>query len=322
MARDMRWPTLALVLAAYPVAVLAGHGDLPPIATQALSFPSATPTEAQFLAGNAGAPATVGGELKMPVGPGRLPIVVLVHGETGLSPNVRHWADTLVSMGLGVFVLDSFNGRGITETSTDQSRLSHEAMLIDAYRALALLAANPRVDGRRIAVMGFSKGGWAALYASVRRFQRLHGPKGAEFALHLALYPPCATSYREDEQVTARPIRIAHGTADDWHPIEPCRQYVARLKRAGADAAMIELSGARHFFDLSDLPPVMRLPAVQRVACATEERESGVVNRATGRPPTREECVQLGATIGYDARAYDEALRRVKEMLVSNLGGR
>ena len=60
---------------------------------------------------------------------------------------------------------------------------------------------------------------------------------GAEFALHVAFYPPCATTYREDEQVSTHPIRVVHGTADDWHPIDPCRQYIARLKRAGADAS-------------------------------------------------------------------------------------
>jgi dienelactone hydrolase len=312
---------LAALLIACPVAALAGHGDMPAVFTQPLSFASATPTEAQFLAGAAGPPATVGGELRMPVAPGRLPAVVLVHGETGVSPNVRQWADTLTGMGLGVFVLDSFNGRGIAETSTDASRLAHAAMLVDAYRALAALAAHPRVDGRRVAVMGFSKGGWAALYAGVRRFERLHGPKGMAFAAHVAFYPPCTTAYREDEQVSARPIRVVHGTADDWHPIEPCRQYVARLRRAGADAAMIELGGARHLFDLQDLAPAVRLPGVQRVTCLGEERADGVVNRATGRPPTREDCVQTGVTIGHDARAYEEALRRVKETLVAALGG-
>ena len=46
-----------------------------------------------------------------------------------------------------------------------------------------------------------------------------------------------------------------------------------------------------------------------------------VVNRATGRPPTREDCVLLGATIGHDAHAYDDALRHVKETLVTALGG-
>jgi hypothetical protein len=64
------------------------------------------------------------------------------------------------------------------------------------------------------------------------------------------------------------------------------------------------------------------VPNVQRPSCATEEHAGGVaVNRASGRPPAREDCIQLGATIGYDARAYEEALRRVKETLVAALGG-
>ncbi len=317
----MRRVLLVLALLALPVAGLAGHGDMPVIASEQMSFASATPTEAQFLAGVAGPPATIGGELRAPLAPGRLPVVVLVHGETGLSPNVRHWADTLVSIGLAVFVVDSFNGRGIAETSTDVTRLSNEAMLVDAYRALAQLVTNPRLDVRRAVIMGFSKGGWAALYAGVRRFQRAYA-KGGEFALQIAFYPPCATTYREDDDVTARPIRVVHGTADDWHPIEACRQYVARLKRAGADVAMIELKGAPHFFDLADLPATMRLPGVQRVVCAMDERAGGVVNRATGHPFTREECVRAGVTVGYDARAYDETLRRVKETLIGELGGR
>jgi dienelactone hydrolase len=321
VARAERW-LLLVALIAGPASALAGHGDLPALYTQPMSLATSTPTEAQFLAGAGGVSATVGGELRMPVAPGRLPAVVLVHGETGVSPNVRQWADTINGLGLGVMILDSFNGRGITETSTDPSRLAHAAMLVDAYRALAALAAHPRVDGRRIAVMGFSKGGWAALYASVRRFQRLHGPKGLEFAASLAFYPPCTTTYREDEQVGAAPIRVVHGTADDWHPVEPCREYVGRLRKAGADAALVELAGARHFFDLQDLAPSLRLPGVQRSACRLEERNDGVVNRATGRPPTREDCVRLGATIGYDARASEEAQRRVKETLVAALGGR
>jgi dienelactone hydrolase len=317
----VRRVALVAMLLVVPVAVLAGHGDPVPVFTQPLSFPSATPTEAQFLAGVTGTAATVGGELRMPLASGRLPVVLLVHGETGLSQSLRHWADTLNGMGLGVFLLDSFSGRGITETSTDQSRLAHAAMLIDAYRALSFLASNPRVDRRRVAVLGFSKGGWAALHAGVRRFQRLHNPKGPEFAAQVAFYPPCHATYREDEQVAARPIRVFHGTADDWHPIEPCREYVARLRRAGADAGMIELGGARHFFDVTDLPPLTRLPGVQRTSCLLEERADGLVSRATGRPPTREECGQLGVTIGHDARAFEDALRRVKETLTAALGG-
>jgi dienelactone hydrolase len=311
-----------VLLVAWPLLVFAGHGDQPVLFIQSLSFTTATVSEAQFLTGAPGAPATIGGELRLPVTQARVPVVVLVHGDTGVGPNVRHWADVLTGIGLGVFIVDSFNGRGIGETATDASRLAHAAMLVDAYRALAAVGAYPRVDNRRVAVIGFAKGGWAALYANVRRFQRLHAPRGFEFAAAIAFYPPCTTTYLDDDQVTARPLRVLHGTADDWLPIDACRHYTARLRRAGADVALLELAGARHQFDLQDAPSLLRLPNVQRPSCTTEERAGGVVvNRASGRPPTREDCVQLGATIGYDARAYEEALRRVKETLVAALGG-
>jgi dienelactone hydrolase len=322
LARGWARASLAVLLVAWPLLVFAGHGDQPVVFTQSLTIATATISESQFLAGAGGVPATIGGELRLPVTQARVPVVVLLHGSDGVSPNVRHWSDLLNRIGLGVFVVDSFNGRGIVETSTDQSRLAHAAMLIDAYRALAAVAAHPRVDVRRIAVMGFGKGGWAALYANVRRFHRLHGPKGVEFAAALAFYPPCVTNYLDDAVVNARPLRVLHGTADDWLPIDACRGYTTRLRRAGADAALVELAGARHQFDLQDLPPLLRLPGVQVPSCLTEERAGGVVvNRATGRTPTREDCVQLGASVGYDARAYEEALRWVKETLVVAFGG-
>ena len=210
--------TLTALLVAWPLLALAGHGDAPVVFTQPLTIATTTVTEAEFLTGAAGTPATIGGELRLPVTQAPVPVVILLHGAGGVSPNVRHWADTLNDIGLGVLILDSFNGRGIAETSTDPSRLAHAAMLVDAYRALAAVAAHPRVDGRRVAVMGFAKGGWAALYANVRRFQRLHGPKGFEFAAAIAFYPPCTTTYLDDDLVSLRPLRIVHGTADDWAP--------------------------------------------------------------------------------------------------------
>jgi hypothetical protein len=88
--RAGRWMLLGLLVAG-PAAALAGHGGLPVVYTQPMSLATSTPTEAQFLAGAGGAPATVGGELRMPVAPGRVPAVLLVHGETGVSPNVRQW---------------------------------------------------------------------------------------------------------------------------------------------------------------------------------------------------------------------------------------
>ena len=99
-------------------------------------------------------------------------------------------------MGVATFIFDGFTPRSIVTTSKDQSQLGRLAMIVDVYRALGVLSKHPRIDSTRIALMGFSRGGQVALYASMKRFQRLHGPVDQEFAAYIALYPlvtrPCA----------------------------------------------------------------------------------------------------------------------------------
>ena len=43
--------------------------------------------------------------------------------------------------------------------------------------------------------------------------------------------------------------RLYHGVADDWVPIDPCRDYVARSKKVGASIDVVENLGAHHLFD-------------------------------------------------------------------------
>ncbi|MBL6082651.1 acetylxylan esterase [Belnapia sp. T18] len=130
-------------------------------------FGTRSPTDQQFLTGAADAPhTTIVGELRLPAAvTDRLPAVVLLHGSGGLSPNLQAWVPELNAMGIATFVVDSFAGRGISGTGADQDRLSRLAMVVDAYRALDLVAAHPRIDPARVAVMGFSRGGGAAHWA-------------------------------------------------------------------------------------------------------------------------------------------------------------
>jgi dienelactone hydrolase len=285
------------------------------------SFETVTLTDRQFLTGvKDGIPARIGGELRLPPDTVRLPAVILVHGSAGVGANVDRWAQELNAIGVAAFLLDSFTGRSVIQTVTDQSQLGSLAMIVDAYRALELLSKHPQIDASRIALMGFSKGGFVALYAALKRFQRMHGPVGIEFAAYLPFYPSCTTTYIEDERVSDRPIRLFHGTADDYVSIEPCRRYVTRLNRAGKDVQLNEFTGARHAFDNPLYSPARFLPdAVTTNHCAREENPAGeILVRDTGQPFNwGDACVKRGATVGYDLVATTTAIRSVKAFLMS-----
>lgn len=287
-----------------------------------LRFDSLTLSETQFLtATHGGQPVTIWGDLRLPEkAEGRLPAVILVHGSGGVDTHEGRWASELNSMGVAAFLLDSFSGRGIDETAVDQSQLSLGAMIVDAYRALALLSSHPRIDPSRIALMGFSRGGYVSLYASLTRFQRMHGVANAQFAAYLAFYPFCNATFIGDEQVSDRPIRIFHGTADDWTPIGPCRDYAERLRRAGKDVQLTGYPGAQHGFDSPSRVPALHLPQVVNPSrCFFTEQTPGVmVHRDSGRPVDfRDACFTRGATVSYDARAHADSVQSVKALLTS-----
>jgi hypothetical protein len=118
--------------------------------------------------------------------------------------------------------------------------------------------------------------------------------------------------------ITLEGLRLFHGTADDLAPVAPCRAYVERLRRAGADAQIAEYPGAHHGFDRpSDAPP-RHLPREQNASrCVWEERPEGhLVTRDTGQPISLgDPCVLRGGTIGADPAAYRAALQAVKALL-------
>src|SRR6266498_1794395 len=151
--------------------------------TGRIAFETTTMTDAQFLKGEKkGSPARTWGDLQFPERlTGRAPAVVLLHGTVGAGPREERWAADLNRLGVATFVLDSFGGRGLAPPFESGAVPSPLTIIVDAYRALSLLPTHPRIDPKRIAVMGFSRGAIASLYSGLRRFQRLHGPAGLEF---------------------------------------------------------------------------------------------------------------------------------------------
>jgi dienelactone hydrolase len=246
-----------------------------------IGFETLTLTPTQFRQGvQEGSHSLIWGELRLPpmVTWGEFhvpneylelrPAVILIHGEDGLGPQEAQWAAMLNDMGVPTFVLDSFTGRGFSTPFDAANSPGQEVMIVDAYRALALLSTHPRIDPTRIALMGFSRGGAAALYASLLRFQRLYGSADVAFTAYLAFNPVCNSTFPDEDQVSERSIRIFAGTADDIAPFASCRTYIDRLRSVGKDAQMMEDPDAHH---KSDMPDRQAVEAVRALLTATFE---------------------------------------------------
>jgi len=91
---------------------------------------------------------TITGELYLPPGGAKVPAMIVHHGSGGITDaRERRYARELVKMGVAALVLDSFTGRGVTSTVRDQSAVSTNDMLGDAFAALKILAGHARIDG-------------------------------------------------------------------------------------------------------------------------------------------------------------------------------
>ena len=88
------------------------------------AIPSLTISDQQFLTGDTnGKPVTVAGEFRVAQGSGRLPVVVLMHGSSGVGATMEAWVHQFNQMGISTFVIDGFSGRGLTAVGPNQALL-------------------------------------------------------------------------------------------------------------------------------------------------------------------------------------------------------
>jgi dienelactone hydrolase len=287
---------------------------------EAIPIQTLTISDEQFLKGDAyGKPTTIAGVLRVAQGSGRLPLAILVAGSSGFGPVADVWDRQFEKMGVSTFAMDSFAGRGIVSTVVDQSQLGRLNMVLDVFRSLAMLAAHPRIDPTRIAVMGWSRGGQAALYSSVKRFQRMWNPSGIEPAAYLPLYPECNMSFIDDAEVSDWPINIFHGISDDWVPIARCQEYFSRLQQNSKhNVKFIAFPETAHAYDYPDLPtsPTVAKNA-QAILCVIVEEPLGTMtNVETKKPFTyNDSCVKRDPHVAYSASSTHATEEAVKALL-------
>ena len=212
-------------------------------------------------------PARVSGTLHLPMQAAPpFSCMVLLTSSAGVQRHREHYyAQALNEAGIAALIVDSFTGRGVRRTVADQTLVSGAQMEGDAFAALALLRSDPRIDPRRIGVMGVSKGGGATLNAAIA--VRRHWRSGFDhlFDLHVAICPG-ATAQHRDAATHGRPIYFMLAGRDDYTPAPLAIEYAERMRAAGNRRIKVKVySGAHHGWE--SLGPVFDIRDAENWSC-------------------------------------------------------
>ena len=277
-------------------------------------------------------PIVISGTLSLPTNStlgkdGKFPAVILMHGSGGISEEREYaWARRLNSWGIATFVLDSFSGRGIKPPNyADKNFVHGVAHVLDAYLSLQLLATHPKIDGARIAVMGFSKGGQASLDVVFEPFRvAALGPSAPhKFAAYVPFYPYCNFRHVSKSLATAPMLMLLAGRDEMTEP-KPCQHAASWFKERGIPIKVVVYPDAHHAFDrLSGLQFDKNYIGIKTCEAEMDLDTRKIRRLDTGAPlATKEandawlaECRKRGARFGGDAKSREAAIVEVRAFL-------
>jgi dienelactone hydrolase len=215
------------------------------------------------------------GSIILPTGKPPFPAVVVLHGCNGISQNTFVWARRLATWGYAALIINSFNPRGLQQVCDGSRALPGPERAQDAFEAAAYLRTRSDIDADRIAVLGYSHGGWTALNASMEK--SVERANARPFRAIVAYYPFCP----EVAPPLASDVQIFIGDADDWASAARCSELVEKYgQNVPHRPSLMVYAGAKHSFD-ANLP----------------------------------ERVYFGHQLAYDQKATADAVERTRKFL-------
>ena len=258
-----------------------------------------------------------------------LAAVVIMNSSAGVCDiRERFYARFLAKSGIAALAVDSFSPRCIVETMRDQSQISDQNMETDAYAAFDYLAGDPRFDVTRIAVMGVSKGGQAAINTALLARRAWFGRSVPDFAARVAIVPPAHMQQR-DARTDGRPLLVLLAEKDDYTGAAPALEYADRIRRSGNnDIRTVVYPNARHAWELTG-PPIWLAEAENYSHCLLfVENNADLTDDANGHHMTMQEFFRnreryrvLGAHVGGGTASLKaEAAGAIVQFLQNNAG--
>jgi dienelactone hydrolase len=187
-------------------------------------------------------------------GQDRYPAIVIVHTIAGyLEANEGWHAEEFRRAGFATLTYSSDAAVRLREAGTPGA---WAAAVAEAYAAFRFLADHPRIDAKRIAIVGFSFGGEVAYLAAFERLRAAIVPSEARFAAHVAYYPAGVFgAAAERGAYTGAPVLMLLGEKDDNLPVAKAQGYFAYAREAGFPPP-VEVSvypGAYHAWTVTTL---------------------------------------------------------------------
>jgi len=168
-----------------------------------------------------------------------LPAVVALYGAGGNISGMEQYASMLAAQGFAVYLLHYFDRTG-TESADKPTILRNFPLWMKTlWDAISFIETQPRADGKRIALLGFSLGAYLSLANSaidhrVQAVVEFFG--GMPKEMHLFMRRLC-------------PVLILHGEADATVPVDEAYQLQKLLEKKGIPYEMKIYPGAGHGFE-------------------------------------------------------------------------
>jgi carboxymethylenebutenolidase len=186
--------------------------------------------------------------LMTPAGPGPFPGILVLQTSTGEQPEDMGFARRLVREGYVVMVPYFLEAYKI-DASTPQAAFTTqaEAIYADLTDGLAQLSKNRKVISKKLGAIGFSNGGYFALWlaatgqvqAGISYYGALTGA-GSDDAMD---------RFHKVFSGTSAPVLILHGEADFTVPVSKAVELNSILTAAGTPLEFHAYRGAAHRFD-------------------------------------------------------------------------
>lgn len=177
------------------------------------------------------------------------PGVLVVHEWWGLNDYAKRRAEMLAELGYVAFAADMYGDNRVTEHAADakgwmmQITENQEAWQRRALAGLDALKASDKVDGERLAAIGYCFGGATVMQLAYA---------GADLDGVVSFHGALPVAMPEQHKAIKPSILIAHGDQDSHVPPERVAAFQEALDAAGADWQMVSYGGAKHGFTNPD----------------------------------------------------------------------